>query len=278
MCIRDSLLHDLQSLIDNMLISVAQPERRSGYSCTDTSISFWSNSFATCYISKSIDPEGGVPATGFFFDTNVCKISIFATFWPIMPPRARSRLLEAYVDHTVCADIQTMVVGGSMHCNVLGAENLSSRIDAPIDFHVNGTLSLFVSKSNPQIVRSQNIRTEGLYSVLTELTSSAEPPETTSRAVLSETPRAELQEATPLWNQFIDMVSEGEELDELMNYIAHKCFFGDLLHRTEDGEWLEKPMSVSSKMERLLEICKYRRELHVSRLRSSDDPRCSPEA
>ena len=68
------ILHDLKPLIDNMLISVAQPEGRPGYSCTETSISFWSDSFATCCVSKSIDPEGGVPATGFFFDTSVGKI------------------------------------------------------------------------------------------------------------------------------------------------------------------------------------------------------------
>ena len=158
------ILHDLKPLIDNMLISVAQPEGRPGsvaqpegrpgYSCTETSIPFWSDSFATCYVSKSMDPEGGVPATGFFFETNVRKIEIFATFCPIMPSRVQKRLLEAYVDSTD-GDIQTMVVGGSMHCNLIGAENLTTRIDTPINFHVNGTLSLFMSRSSPQNFRLQ---------------------------------------------------------------------------------------------------------------------------
>ena len=94
------ILHDLKPLIDNMLISVAQPEGPPGFSCTETSISFWSDSFATCFVSKSIDPEGGVPATGFFFDTSVGKIGIFATFWPVVPSGAKKRMLEAYINNT----------------------------------------------------------------------------------------------------------------------------------------------------------------------------------
>ena len=166
------ILPDLKTLIDNMPISVAQPEGRPGYSysCTDTSISFWSASFATCHVSNSIDPEGGVPATGFFFDTNGGKIAIFAACWPNLPLRAQKRVLEAYVANTD-RDIQIMVVGGSMHCSLMAAENLTTRIGTPINFHVNGTLSLFVSRSNPQNARPHDIRTEAPYSVLTELIS-----------------------------------------------------------------------------------------------------------
>ena len=271
------ILHDLMPLIDNMHISVAQPEGRPGsvaqpegrpgYSCTETSISFWSNSFATCYVSKSIDPERGVPATGFLFDTNVGNIAIFATSWPILPSGVRKRLLDAYVDNTD-GETQTMIVAGSMHCDLIGAENLSTRIDTPINFHVNGTLSLFVSKSNPKNVSIQDIHTVEPYSVLTELISSAEQPATTPVV---------LKEATHLWNDFIDKVSAGEEHNSIMNYIAHKCFYNELLHIKEDGERLEKPMSLSFKMERLLTICKHRREVHITWLRSHGDARCSAE-
>ena len=283
------ILHDLKPLIDNMLIRVAQPEGRPdsvaqaegrpGYSCTETSISFWSNSFATCYVSKSIDPERGVPATGFFFDTNNGKIAIFAIFWSIMPSGAKKRLLEAYVDNTD-GDIQTMLVGGSMHCNLIGAENLTTRIDTPMNFHVNGTLSLFVSRStgHPQNVRLQDIHTEEPYSVLAEFISSAERPATTTlRPSHSSDTRAVLKEATPLWNDFIDKVSAGDEHNSLMNYIAHKCFYNDLLYKNEDGEWLENPMPLSFKMERLLTVCMHQREVHITRLRRSSDPRCSAE-
>ena len=143
------ILHDLKPLIDSMLISAAQPEGRQGleiwlHSCTETSISFWSDSFATRYVSKSVDPEGGVPATGFFFDTSAGKIGIFATFWPVVPSGAKKRMLEAYINNTD-SDIRTMLVGGSLNCNLLGAENLTYRISTPANFHVNGTLLLFVS-------------------------------------------------------------------------------------------------------------------------------------
>ena len=80
------ILHDLKPLIDSIVV---QPEGRPGFSCTETSISFWSDSFATRYVSKSVDPEGGVPATGFFFATNVGKFAVFTTVWPIMPSGAK---------------------------------------------------------------------------------------------------------------------------------------------------------------------------------------------
>ena len=87
---------------------------------------------------------------------------------------------------------------------------------------MNGTLALFMSEKNLQNVRLQDIHTEGPYSVLTELISSAERP---ASSTLQPEGRAMLQEATPLWNDFIDEVSEEDE------HIVHKCFDGDLLHK-----------------------------------------------
>ena len=95
------ILHDVKPFIDKKLISVAQPAGRpAGSSCTETSISFWSNSFATSCGFNDIDPEGNVPATGFFFDTNIGKIGVFATVWPALPGRTRTRLLQAYLNST----------------------------------------------------------------------------------------------------------------------------------------------------------------------------------
>ena len=72
------ILHDLKPLVDSKLISVAQPDGQPGYSCTETSILSWSNSFATHYVSNCTDPEGGLPATGFFFDLrNVFTSDLF---------------------------------------------------------------------------------------------------------------------------------------------------------------------------------------------------------
>ena len=87
----------------------------------------------------------------------------------------QKRLLEEYVDNTG-SDTAPMLVGGSMHCNLLGADNLTTMIDAPINFHVHGTLSQFVSRPNPLLVSLHNIHTEYSFPVLTELSSSAEQP------------------------------------------------------------------------------------------------------
>ena len=141
-----------------------------------------------------------------------------------MPGPAKKRLLEAYVDNTD-SDTEPMIVGGSMHCNLVGTENLTARIDAPINFHVNGMLSLFASTWNPDKVRVQDIHTKGPYSVLTELISSAgRPARSTPRPLV-------LKEATPLWNDFIDKASEGDEYNSLVDYIAHTCFYNELLQK-----------------------------------------------
>ena len=84
-------------------------------------------------------------------------------------------------------------------------------------------------------------------------------------------------EATPLWNDFIDKVSARDKLNTLMNYIDHKCFTMSYFTKNEEGEWLETPMSLPFKMERLLTICKHQRQMHITRLRSRGDPRCSAE-
>ena len=169
------ILQELMPLIIKMGVSVAQPEGAPGYTCTEFALSFWSDSFGTCYDRKLIDPEGGVPTTRILFHTNAGKIAIFTTFWQRLPSWAKERLLEAYVERTDRAS-QTMIVGGSLHSNLLAAENLATRIETSIHFHVNGTLSLFVSTSHPQNVNVSDIHTEIPYAVLTELVCSAEKP------------------------------------------------------------------------------------------------------
>ena len=61
-----------------------------------------------------------------------------------------------------------------------------------------------------------------------------------------------------------------------MNYIAHYGFSNDLVY-LEICDRIEYPMTLSYKMERLLAICKHQREVHITRLRSKGDPRCSSE-
>ena len=276
----NKILQDLKPLIDKTHMRGARSAEGPATFCTDTSVTFWSNSFSTRFLTSTVDPDGGVPASGFFFDTNDGNIAIFATSWPASPGRTRARLLQAYVNSTD-ADIQRVIGGGSMDQEVVGAENVATRIDTPMDFHVNGTLSLLVSKSNPPNVKLHDMETKGPYSVIADLIGSAERPATNTREpeeplVQPDEPVVP-QEATQLWNDFLDSLPEGDERASLTDYIARVCFHGDLLLRNEDGERLENPMSVSFKMERLLQICKSQREKHIERLRADGDPRCNAE-
>ena len=78
-----------------MTLSVAQPEGAPDEtSChtTKTSISVWANSFGTCYESRIINPEGGIPATGLFFQTKAGKVAIFTRYWPDMSAKANDTL------------------------------------------------------------------------------------------------------------------------------------------------------------------------------------------
>ena len=136
-------------------------------------LSLWASSFGTCDERKTMDPEGGVPATGFFFHTNVGNIPIFTACWPPMPLRTQRSLLQAYVNETD-APVQAVIVGGSVHCSVLAADSLTASIDAAMRFHVNGTLSVLVAKPDPENVSVIDIHTEGPFSVVAEVTSSVE--------------------------------------------------------------------------------------------------------
>ena len=270
------ILNELMPLVsEKMNFNDTQPE----VLLTASVLSIWASSFGTCDERKTIDPEGDVPATGFFFNTNVGNIPIFTACWPTMPLRTQRSLLQAYVNETG-APVQAVIVGGSMHCSLMAADSLTAKIDAPMRFHVNGTLSVFVAKSDPENVSVIDIHTEGPFSVVAEVTSSAEQPATSSG---TQQPAAEplvLKEATPLWDAFLDKVSEADDDNAasiIVNYIAHKCFYDKLCHIDEYGEKLEKPMSLSTKMERLLTVCKRRRELHIEYLREKGDPRCSAE-
>ena len=69
--ISDSL-SDLKAFADTRFSNKARPA--GAYSCTENSISFWSSSLGTSYNINDIDPEGNVPAKGFFFNTNAAKL------------------------------------------------------------------------------------------------------------------------------------------------------------------------------------------------------------
>jgi hypothetical protein len=107
------ILNQLQPLLnEKMRFNDSQPE----VFLTASVLSFWASSFGTCGERKTIDPEGGVPATGFFFNTTVGNIPIFTACWPPMPLRTRQRMLQRYVNEPR-APVQAVIVGGSMHCS-----------------------------------------------------------------------------------------------------------------------------------------------------------------
>ena len=159
------ILQDLKPLIEKTHMRGAQRGEGHTTLCTDTSVSFWSNSFGTGFGTFNWIRVAMIDA----------KRVIKATASPELPQRAQVRLLEADVGNTD-NDTQRMVLYGSMRRDVVGAENLSTRIDTPITSHVNGTLSLFVPKSNPLNVKLYDIETEGPYSVIANIISTAERP------------------------------------------------------------------------------------------------------
>ena len=63
-----------------------------------------------------------------------------------------------------------------MNCSMLGADNITGKIAAPIEYHVNGSLTLFVCKSDSHNTSIQDVHTSEPYSVLIELKNSAEQP------------------------------------------------------------------------------------------------------
>ena len=67
-----------------------------------------------------------------------------------------------------------MIAGGSMNFGYYGAENMISRMRASLRFHVTGSLSLYLSLSEPASMEVQDVHTDGPYSVLAELIGSAE--------------------------------------------------------------------------------------------------------
>ena len=69
-----------------------------------------------------------------------------------------------------------MILGGSQNDSPLALENVSTRINPPLIFHVNGSLSIYASLSEPKSLPLQNVHMDRPHSVLAELIGSAEHP------------------------------------------------------------------------------------------------------
>ena len=171
------ILPEVKQFIDNKLEKAYPSGQPARWSATETSISYWSSSFATSNCFNDLEPEADLPAKGFFCDTNAGKIAVFSTMWPVLPVRTRVRMLQTYLNSTD-GDIQKFIVGGSMAQEVVGAENVASRMNPPMHFYVNGTLSLFMSSDT--YFGLCDVETDGPHSVLAELHGSAEKLATTT--------------------------------------------------------------------------------------------------
>ena len=73
-----------------------------------------------------------------------------------------------------------------------------------------------------------------------------------------------LKEATPLYDAFLRLIGDERGGSDVMNYIGHKCFYDKLLLINEYGDELENAMSLSSKMEKLLSVCKRERQRYIA--------------
>ena len=51
-----------------------------------------------------------------------------------------------------------------------------------------------------------------------------------------------------------------------MKFLEDRMFKDKLLRQNTDGEWLEKPMTIAEKMEKLLEIASERRQMTLQRI------------
>ena len=279
-----NLLLRLRPLIDwdTSECGVANTASGPGYFCTDTSISFWSEKALYFTVHKRVVSEGGVPAHGLFFESNIGQLVIYAASWPSLPSTTKRRMVDALVEATG-DDVPAMIVSGSLSDEPLGAENMMARMTKPMRLYVSGSLSLYMSLSEPGSLDVQDVHTDGPHAALGEFIGSAEqlaaqPVPRPSSWIDVEEPAPQpfvLQEPTPLWNAFIDTVTTREEQDALMDYITQKCFFGETLSRGEKGEKLENPMSFSVKMEMLLRECQRQRETYIAFLRHEKDLRCS---
>jgi len=81
--------------------------------------------------------------------------------------------------------------------------------------------------------------------------------------------QCKLSSRTPLWDNVLaklDEASSSSEGQQLMNFINEKCFFGNLCYRSCYGEKLTEPMTLSMKMECLLETAAERRKIVLKSL------------
>ena len=78
---------------------------------------------------------------------------------------------------------------------------------------------------------------------------------------------------TPKWDAVLHNMKG--HAPEFLDYIVNQCFYGNLLKKTFRGDDLDEPLSLSLKMEILLNATVGRRDKYVEYLRRGQDLRCN---
>ena len=245
------------------------------------SITLWTQSFGSCYLSKFIESKAGthlptpieLKMTGTFFDTKAGRLLVMSTVWPEMDTWTIAKALNDFLGEAD-KSVQAVFVGGALQCPVPICENVLAKFYSAIDFVVTGSQTVFVHTLQREGARSTPIHIhDDISSLLVNLPLAPRRQTSFSPPLPPDPPPP--PPLTPLYDHLLNSLRH--HVPQLLAYISEKCFRGELLTKNFFGETLERPMRLSVKMEELLDVCQARRQLHVDYLRKLGDPRCSAE-
>ena len=246
----------------------------------------WLPSFGVHVASELIQQESelcmpSLQMLAHFFDTAAGNVLIIPAVWPRMEPWSIEDVFWCVQDNIdeLRWSVQWMLIGGALQCdNYSIAENVVSKFSSPIDFSITGKQTAFLfsptnkntGKQTDSNVFSSSIHTDGPWSWFCKLPAEEKTEEKTidSRAVQPQKAKS----TTPKWDAVLSNIKG--HAPEFLDYIANECFFGTLLRKGFRGQELQEPLSLSLKMETLLNTCCQRREMYVATLRERNDIRC----
>ena len=255
-----------------------------------------------------------VPTICLTFDTAVGRISTTNASWPILPRTTRKRLLQQYSKQAQDAGSVIHTIGGELGGTVM-FENLVQSVDPSYSVAAHEPVCVMANSSDEWIsFRAFQTNFAIAQAVVVQVwhDSDAHPveakpasrkrkadqaPNSDEHPVRGLRPRKEkvttaiagsdahpaasdLRAHTPLWDNVVaklDQASSSSEGQQFMRFVAEKCFHGDLCHKNAYGEDLEKPMTLSSKMEILLEVAAERRKTFLKNRRWSGAAQPAPD-
>ena len=280
--------------------SVGQP----AYSCRCIGLvmSFFSDScgtllsydkiLGTCgtqsYRDDILDPEESFPAILLTFSTPAGILCAITTSLPVLPSRARARLLNVYVCAASDTKAETILIGGVYTDNILFLENQVTKLNVDFELFTNDNLCLLAHGPDLTFPQCFPLDTEGSYSLMAiwdkaNNPRSAERPtprhQSAPRSAERPAPRHQretrcavtLRPFTPLYDNLIanlePAVQQNPRGHAFIDYITECCFFSKLLMMDAFGQPIDKPVPLAVKMEELLRAARRQRELHLEKLK-----------